>query len=271
MKRIIIIIITSIIIISCNSNVLEKEYDKTSNKVHLKEIEKLISKDDYLILKEYILALEKQGDDLSHTTYLTLLNDAKEAHSKKLQKIEEEKRIEKERIEKEKLTELLCHKEWKAVEYGVLIKIPNESLETIDKAKKLLETSFALIGENDKFRYSVEENYRGLFLKATYNETLRRMLFGKNRRIKKYNLDRTFIDYAKNESSIKGKWNLINLNTISEEMPSGWTKAYKFHKNLHMYDITILNKDTLSYFRAVNKGLIIYENWNTAQFVTYIH
>ncbi len=253
MKRL-IIIVSCLILVSCNSNKLEEKYDPTSNKANLQDIEALVSKEDFKLLKEYIEEAENNDEDLSYKTYSLLLDDARTAHNEKIWKMEEEKRKEKERLKIEELTGLLCSKKWRKKEFAFQLEVPDDSEETIEEAKKILAlTMNSVTIKGAKLTYVVDKNDKGIFVRVLYDDKTKKIF---TRGYKKYSKDGSYVVVINGEEVEKGSWRFDGTDRILESSPS-----QSIIKPSHALEIYVLDENTFSYndkeIDAINSETIV--------------
>ena len=103
-------------LMACSSG-LDKKYNPASREKDYQEIEKLISAEDFKLLKGYIQKRETEIEDISDYTYGVLLSCAQERERIRLEgerrRAEEEKQKAAEKVIIQQKTELLCSRKWK--------------------------------------------------------------------------------------------------------------------------------------------------------------
>ncbi|MBL4746827.1 MAG: hypothetical protein JKY08_10720 [Flavobacteriaceae bacterium] len=251
-KKTLITLIT-ITLISCSSS-FEKKYKKSTKESDLNQISELISTQDFEILSTYITELEN-SNSLNEKTYQTLLSEALEADYINHQKIKEEKIKEEEKIKKEKIllekTKLLCSNKWIMKEYAFQIKIPDDSEKNIQIAKKILNSS--MIFEDSKLLFSVEKNSKGIFVKGIFEDKVKKIFTGDNKRWKKYSIDGRYREQFGKEST-SGLWEFIDDDKIKETRPSesGFNRN---KKEFYILELTILDNQTFSFYEIEKEPL----------------
>jgi len=250
MIRKILATLITITLLSCSSG-LEKRYEKSTKETDLNQVSEQISTQHFEILNTYITELENKNNNLNKKTYQTILDEALEANYIKQEKIEEEKRKEEKRVEEEKnkkilqeKTKLLCSSKWIVNDYAFQIEIPDESEENIQLAKDMLNQS--MFFKDSKLSFAIEKNSKGVFVKGLFDEKVKKIFTGNNKRWKKYETDGTYVEQI-GGSSITGKWEFIDNNTIKESRPS--ESPLKRNKNeFFNLEINTLNNNTLSFY-----------------------
>lgn len=103
-------------VMACSSG-LDKKYNPSSREKDYQEIEKLISAEDFRLLKDYIQESETENKDFSDDSYRVLLNAAKSQEKiridRELYLAELEKQKAAEKVIIQQKTELLCSRKWK--------------------------------------------------------------------------------------------------------------------------------------------------------------
>lgn len=204
-------------VMACSSG-LDKKYNPSSREKDYQEIEKLISSEDFKLLKEYIQKQETENEDISDDTYRVILNSAK---------IQEKIRIEQElylaELEKQKAAEkviiqqkmeLLCGKEWKIENVEFVIETDDSVtvMELTDEAVK------AFTGN------------------------------GKRRKI--YLSDGTYKEVFGREEMRKGTWEFTSPDVIRETWPAGSSSIRK--NNMYVLTIETLDENQFRYIEKSN-------------------
>jgi hypothetical protein len=230
------------ILASCKSG-LEKRYDKSSLAEDLIDVSEQISAPELELLKNYISESEAENKDLSRYRYQILLSIAKRNKIKQEQKIAYEKREEKARIEREKIinqkTELLCANKWKITEFAFQMKIPDDSQESIDLAKDLLNKAFRI--KDCKLITSVVKESGATLVRGAFDdETVK--IFYNSKWEKRYFKDGTY-----KEGSTQGTWEFVNPDQILERRPIA-DNFSRIKTNTFYIDIKHLDKNTFHFY-----------------------
>lgn len=216
------------------STVLDKKYNPSSREKDFEEIEKLISAEDFKLLKDYIQESETENKDFSEDTYQVLLNAAKVQEKiridRELYLAELEKQKAAEKVIIQQKTELLCSRKWKMEDVEIVIERTDDSVMVMslsDAAKKAFTGS------------------------------------GKRRKI--YLSDGTYKEMFGREEAQKGTWEFTSPDVIRETRPAGSSSI----RNSNVYLLSIETLDEKQ-FRYIQKAYNSYASTGSNMFVTMV-
>lgn len=218
-------------LMACSSG-LDKKYNPASREKDFQEIEKLISAEDFKLLKGYIQKRENEIENISDYTYGVLLSCAQERERIRLEgerrRAEEEKQKAAEKVIIQQKTELLCSRKWKMEDVEIVIERTDDSVMIMslsDAAKK------AFTGN------------------------------GKRRKI--YLRDGTYKEMFGREEAQKGTWEFTSPDAIRETRPAG-------SSSIRDSNVFILSIETLDekQFRYIQKAYNSYVSTGSNMFVT---
>lgn len=217
------------------SSVLDKKYNPSSREKDFEEIGKLISAEDFKLLKDYVQESETENKDFSEDTYQVLLNAAKVQEKiridRELYLAELEKQKAAEKVIIQQKTELLCSRKWKMEDVEIVIERTDDSVMVMslsDAAKKAFTGS------------------------------------GKRRKI--YLSDGTYKEMFGREEAQKGTWEFTSPDVIRETRPAGSSSIR--NSNVYLLSIETLDEKQFRYIqKAYNSA---YASTGSNMFVTMV-
>lgn len=217
------------------STVLDKKYNPSTREKDYEEIEKLISAEDFRLLKDYVQESETENKDFSEDTYQVLLNAAKVQEKiridRELYLAEFEKQKAAEKVIIQQKTELLCSRKWKMEDVEIVIERTDDSVMVMslsDAAKKAFTGS------------------------------------GKRRKI--YLSDGTYKEMFGREEAQKGTWEFTSPDVIRETRPAGSSSIR--NSNVYLLSIETLDENRFRYIqKAYNSA---YASTGSNMFVTMV-
>lgn len=216
------------------STVLDKKYNPSTREKDFEEIEKLISAEDFKLLKDYVQESETENKDFSEDTYQVLLNAAKIQEKiridRELYLAELEKQKAAEKVIIQQKTELLCNRKWKMADVEIVVERTDDSviiMSLSDAAKKAFTGS------------------------------------GKRRKI--YLSDGTYKEMFGREEAQKGTWEFTSPDAIRETRPAGSSSI----RNSNVFILSIETLDEKQ-FRYIQKAYNSYASTGSNMFVTMV-
>lgn len=219
-------------VMACSSG-LDKKYNPSSREKDYQEIEKLISAEDFRLLKDYIQESETENKDFSDDSYRVLLNAAKSQEKiridRELYLAELEKQKAAEKVIIQQKTELLCSRKWKMENIEIVI-------ETTDDSVIIMSLS----------------------------DAAKKAFTGNGKRQKIYLSDGTYKEMFGREEAEKGTWEFTSPDVIRETRPTGSSSIR--NSNVYILSIETLDEKQFRYIqKAYNSA---YASTGSNMFVT---
>ncbi|WP_340199074.1 hypothetical protein [Ascidiimonas sp. W6] len=208
-------VVALVISTSCKSG-LDKKYQKSSLEQDLENISEQVSKQDLILVRDYIGELEANNISVENKTYFDLLIEAENSDRERKRKIEEEKQLLLEQKNKkiaDSFVKILSSKKWIVTDYAFQLEIPDDSEKNIEIAKNILNKAMFL--KDETVSVSVKKVSAKTIVEGR-NERFTRLFSHNGKRWKKYLADGTFEENSE-DKTIKGTWELTDVNEIQEK------------------------------------------------------